>query len=191
MRRALVIAAAAAALSLVGGAGAARTNAYMVGPGDSAYVRGTPVACTVSLHKQILCLLRNAHGPIRGSYLVNMHSSFAGMSRITASGKIALIAKKNQPGKRSARLPAGNRASTARVLHVSAGDQLNVRGTSVWCTVNRSQPVSVSCFKLSSALATVVGTYAVVIDNAHAGLLKVTSSQGSGQFKVLLFKKQP
>ncbi len=181
----------AAALCLTTTAGAAGTKVYTLGTGDLALVKGTQIVCGVGEHKGMACFLANESGPVRKSYDVTVKDTFANIGYTSATGRVKVVIQREQPSGKSARAPVTAFAPGGKVVQVSAGDQLKVSGARVWCSINRGRVVSASCFKLTSGLKPIVGSYAVVIDEKHAALLKVTSSKGSGKFKVVLLRKQP
>jgi hypothetical protein len=195
MRTALVIVAAIATLALGSAAGAGSTKMYRLTAGDAAFVRGTKITCGVSKGKLATCFLQRADGEgVPRSYSVSVNDTVAAITRFvrTKAGiRSKLVVRKKQPS--SQRYLQSGRAGIAagNAFKVSAGDQLAFKGTKTYCAVSKTRTVGVSCFNLSSRGTTIVGAYTVTIDEERAGLLKVTSSEGNGRYKVVLLKKQP
>jgi hypothetical protein len=76
-----------------------------------------------------------------------------------------------------------------KVLSMSIGDTLKVKGTKVVCGMSRNSTIgsALTCFKTGGG-GTLVGSYAVQIGDRYAALMRVTSKNGNT--KPVLIKKQ-
>ena len=186
MRRLLVTAAILAACALAGGAGASQTKEYVLARGDVARINGTNLTCLVSSKKAFACFLLNAKDdPIPRSYGVLVGPAYVELFRVSSNGSFDLVAKKNQPGARVARAAASRSSKT---YSPRVGDRLHIAETGLWCKIYKLKALAVECFKLSSRLKPIAGTYGGELDRGQAVLFKATSSEGSGNFKVVLRK---
>jgi len=197
MRRRLLLVplAAAAAVSLPGGAGAG--TAIKLKIGDAVDVLNTRVACyalTSNGKDGIGCLLiTNAGSPIAGSYTVGLAvDGTAVLNKVNADGSSSHVFKK--------RLPAGHSTAGGAVYRVKPGESfglpvggsvaigckvLDVASTSV-APVFRG--IKVSCW-YATATAPVPNTYGVSISDKMAGVFRFTSSGTIGSWG--LMRQQP
>ena len=191
----LVPLAAAAAVSLPGGAGAG--TAIKLKIGDAVDVLNTRVACyalTSNGKDGIGCLLiTNAGSPIAGSYTVGLAvDGTAVLNKVNADGSSSHVFKK--------RLPAAHSAAAGAVYRVRPGESfglpvsgnvaigckvLDVTSTSV-APVFRG--IKVSCW-YATATAPVPNTYGVSISDKMAGVFRFTSSGTIGSWG--LMRQQP
>jgi hypothetical protein len=186
MRRLLVTAAALAACGLTGGAGATGAKEYVLARGDVARINGTNLTCLVTSKKAFACFLLNAKdNPIPRSYGVLVGPAYVELFRVNSKGSFDLVAKKNQPGARVVRAAV---TRSSKTYSPGVGDRLHIAETGLWCKVYKLNAIAVECFKLSSRLKPIAGTYGGELDHGQAVLFRATSNEGSGNFKVVLRK---
>jgi hypothetical protein len=191
----LVPLAAAAAVSLPGGAGAG--NAIQLKIGDAVDVLNTRVACyalTSNGKDGIGCLLiTNAGSPIAGSYSVGLAvDGTAVLNKVNADGTSTHVFKK--------RLPAARSTARGAVYRVKPGESfgLPVHGDVViGCkvlnvTLTAVAPVyrgiKVSCW-YATATQPVANTYGTSISDKVAGVFKITPSGSISSWG--LMRQQP
>ena len=85
---------------------------------------------------------------------------------------------------------AAGGAVAMKVLNVSVGDKVNVKGTKVVCGVSRNSTIAtaMTCFETKGS-GTFVGSYAVQIGDRYAAIMRVKST--SGGTTPVLIKRQP
>jgi hypothetical protein len=102
MRKALLVIAAVAALVLAAAAGAVAEKVFKMGVGDSAFVKGSSVACGVSHNSTIgnamTCFKRRGKNTQVGSYAVQLGDNYAALMRVTSThGNTKPLSIKKQP----------------------------------------------------------------------------------------------
>jgi hypothetical protein len=102
MKKMLVLIAAVAALVFAAVAGAVAQKVFKLGVGDSAFVKGSKVACGVSHNSTIgnamTCFKRRGTKTLVGSYAVQLGDNYAALLRVTSMhGNTKPVAIKKQP----------------------------------------------------------------------------------------------
>jgi hypothetical protein len=102
MKKMLVLIAAVAALVFAAVAGAVAQKVFKLGVGDSAFVKGSKVACGVSHNSTIgnamTCFKRRGTKTQVGSYAVQLGDNYAALLRVTSmNGNTKPVAIKKQP----------------------------------------------------------------------------------------------
>ena len=102
MKKALVIIAAVAALVFAAAGGAVAEKVFRMGVGDSAFVKGSNVACGVSHNSTIgnamTCFERRGKNTQVGSYSVQLGDKYAALMRVTSlHGNTKPLYIKKQP----------------------------------------------------------------------------------------------
>jgi hypothetical protein len=102
MRKALVLIAAVAALVFAAVAGAVAQSVFRLGVGDSAFVKGSNVACGVShnstIGNAVTCFERRGKNTVVGSYSVQLGDNYAALMKVTSKhGNTKPLYIKKQP----------------------------------------------------------------------------------------------
>jgi hypothetical protein len=102
MKKALLVLAAAAVLVFAAVAGAVAQSAFKMGVGDSAFVKGSKVACGVSHNSTIgnamTCFKRRGKNTLVGSYAVQLGDNYAALMKVTSkNGNTKPLYIKKQP----------------------------------------------------------------------------------------------
>jgi hypothetical protein len=102
MKKALLVVAAVAALVFAAVAGAVAQSVFKMGVGDSAFVKGSNVACGVSHNSTIgnamTCFKRRGKNTLVGSYAVQLGDKYAALMKVTSThGNTKPLYIKKQP----------------------------------------------------------------------------------------------
>ncbi len=102
MKKALLVIAAVAALVFAAVAGAVAQTVFRMGVGDSAFVKGSNVACGVSHNSTIgnamTCFKRSGKKTLVGSYAVQLGDNYAALMKVTSTtGNTKPVLIKKQP----------------------------------------------------------------------------------------------
>jgi hypothetical protein len=102
VRKALLVIAAVAALVFAAVGGAVAQKVFKLGVGDSAFVKGSHVACGVSHNSTIgnamTCFKRQGTNTLVGSYAVQLGDHYAALLRVTSKhGNTKPVQIKPQP----------------------------------------------------------------------------------------------
>jgi hypothetical protein len=102
MKKTLVVIAGVAALVFAAVAGAVAQKVFKLGVGDSAFVKGSNVACGVSHNSTIgnamTCFKRRGAKTMVGSYAVQLGDNYAALLRVTSTnGNTKPLKIKKQP----------------------------------------------------------------------------------------------
>ena len=102
MKKALLVVAAVAALVFAAVAGAVAQKVFKLGVGDSAFVKGSHVACGVShnstIGNAVTCFKRSGTNTLIGSYAVQLGDKYAALMRVTSKhGNTKPLSIKKQP----------------------------------------------------------------------------------------------
>jgi hypothetical protein len=102
MKKVLFVALAVAALVFAAAGGAVAEKVFRMGVGDSAFVKGSSVACGVSHNSTIgnamTCFKRRGANTLVGSYAVQLGDNYAALMKVTSThGNTKPLYIKKQP----------------------------------------------------------------------------------------------
>jgi hypothetical protein len=102
MKKAVLVIGVVAALVFAAVGGAVAQKVFRLGVGDSAFVKGSKVACGVSHNSTIgnamTCFKRNGKKTLVGAYAVQLGDNYAALLKVTStSGNTKPVLIKKQP----------------------------------------------------------------------------------------------
>lgn len=190
----LAVAASATALSATALAAASSPPTYSLKVNDQIFVKGTSIACVIQSSSgtiNLVCVDGSLSAPKGGSYAVGIADKAASLNQISANGSSQKVVKLSlQPAVAGSKFPVRSGPAKSFTIPPSPSAALLIGGTHLFCVVQKTGAVNVTCgvSSIADKLQYPTGSYVTVFSPK---LVVLAQRVLNGGIKAVVSRNQP